>query len=115
MSIHRKNIWLFLLVDSLVITLSLFGSYLLRFDFAIPEEVILNAYYFLVVVLFSKLSINIILNVYSGLWRYTSITDLLNIIKASTAGTILSATLIFYCIPFLSSKVFLSIESILFK
>ncbi len=104
MSIRRKNIWLFLLADSLVITLSLFGAYLLRFDFLIPKDLISNAYYFLVVLLFSKLSVNVVFNVYSGLWKYTSVADLLNIIKASSAGTILSAALTlmvlgFFAIP----------------
>jgi len=104
MNMRRKNIWLFLLVDSFVITLSLIGAYLLRFDFFIPKEIISNAYYFLVVLLFSKLSVNVVFNVYRGLWRYTSVADLLNIVKASSAGTILSAALTlivlgFFAIP----------------
>ena len=52
-----------------------------------------GAIYFFVVSLFSKLAVNVVLNVYSGLWRYTSFNDLLSILKASTAGTILSAAL----------------------
>ena len=104
MNMRRKNIWLFLLADSFVITLSLLGAYLLRFDFLIPKEFISNAYYFLVVLLFSKLSVNVVFNIYSGLWRYTSVSDLLNIIKASSAGTVLSAALTllvlgFFAIP----------------
>ena len=93
MSILRKNIWILLLTDSLVIILSLIGAYLLRFDFTIPSSMLPNAYYFLGVLLFSKISVNIVFSVYRGLWRYTSVTDLINIIKASSAGTILSAAL----------------------
>ena len=101
---RRKNIWLFILIDAFVIALSLIGAYLLRFDFLIPAEFISNAYYFLIVLLFSKLSVNVVFNVYSGLWRYTSVPDLLNIIKASSAGTVLSAALTlmvlgFFAIP----------------
>jgi len=101
---RRKNIWLFLLADFFVIVLSLIGAYLLRFDFIIPKELISNAYYFLVVLLFSKLSVNVVFNIYSGLWRYTSVTDLMNIVKASSAGTLLSAALTllvlgFFAIP----------------
>jgi len=104
MIIRRKNIWIFLLVDTIVITLSIIGSYLLRFDFVIPKEAISNAYYFLLVLLFSKLSVNVVFKIYRGLWRYTSVTDLLNIIKASSAGTILSVALTmmvlgFFAIP----------------
>ena len=93
MIFKRKNIWLFIFIDTFVIALSLFGSYLLRFDFVVPKELIPGATYFFVVLLFSKLAVNIALNVYSGLWRYISFNDLLNILKATTAGTILSAAL----------------------
>ena len=93
MSILRKNIWALLLADSLVIVLSLFGSYLLRFDFSIPRSMLPNFYYFLIVLIFSKISVNIVFKVYSGLWRYTSVADLINIVKASSAGTIVSAAL----------------------
>ena len=102
MSMRRKNIWLFLFIDSIVILLSLIGAYMLRFDFVIPKELITNGSYFLVVLLFSKLSINVVFKVYSGLWRYTSIADLLNIIKASTAGTVLSAALTLLVLGFIA-------------
>tara|TARA_B100001094_G_C18192798_1_gene808459 strand:- start:1613 stop:3511 length:1899 start_codon:yes stop_codon:yes gene_type:complete len=93
MSILRKNIWILLLVDFIVICASLIGAYLLRFDFSVPKQLLPNAYYFLAVLVFSKLSVNIVFKVYSGLWRYTSVRDLINIIKASSAGTIFSAAL----------------------
>ena len=93
MSVLRKNIWVLLLADSFVIILSLVGAYLLRFDFSIPNSMFPNAYYFFGVLLFSKISANIIFRVYRGLWRYTSVRDLINIVKASSAGTILSAAL----------------------
>ena len=102
MSMRRKNIWLFILFDAFVIVMSLIFSYLLRFDFIIPKEVVSNASYFLVVLLFSKLSVNVVFNVYSGLWKYTSIPDLLNIIKASSAGTILSAALAVMVLGFIA-------------
>ena len=93
MIFKRKNIWLFIFIDSFVIALSVVGSYLLRFDFIIPKELLQGASYFFVVSIFSKLAVNVVLNVYSGLWRYTSFNDLLNILKASTSGTTLSAAL----------------------
>ena len=93
MSVLRKNIWALLLIDFLVITLSLFGAYLLRFDFLIPSSFYQNFLPLLGVLLFSKISVNIVFKVYRGLWRYTSVTDLINLIKSSSAGTILSAAL----------------------
>ena len=93
MSVLRKNIWVLLLVDSLVIIFSIIGSYLLRFDFSIPKPMFQNIYYLIGVMLFSKISVNIVFRAYKGLWRYTSVRDLINIIKASSAGTVLSAAL----------------------
>ena len=91
MIFKRKNIWVFIFIDSFVIILSVIGSYLLRFDFIIQKSLFKGLFF--VVSLFFKLAVNVVLNVYSGLWRYTSFNDLLNILKASTAGTILSAAL----------------------
>ena len=102
MIFKRKNIWLFIFIDSFVIALSVICSYLLRFDFVIPKELLQGAAYFFVVSLFSKLAVNVVLNVYSGLWRYTSFNDLLNILKASTAGTILTAALSLMVLGFFS-------------
>tara|TARA_B100001094_G_C18156987_1_gene787045 strand:+ start:34 stop:1932 length:1899 start_codon:yes stop_codon:yes gene_type:complete len=93
MSVLRKNIWALLLIDFLVITLSLFSAYLLRFDFLIPSSFYQNFLPLLGVFLFSKISVNIVFKVYRGLWRYTSVTDLINLIKSSSAGTVLSAAL----------------------
>jgi len=89
--LRRKNVWLLLLADSFVISLSAFGAYLLRFDFQIPEFHFSSLYTILVILIFSKLSINVFTNIYSGLWRYTSVSDLISIVKSSTFGTIISA------------------------
>ena len=89
--LRRKNIWLFLLIDLIVIACSAYGSYLLRFDFQFPSQFYSSFYTLLIVLIFTKLSINVFENIYSGLWRYTSVTDLISIVKASTLGTIISA------------------------
>ena len=88
---RRKNVWLFFLVDTCIISFSIFGAFLLRFDFTFPREYYGSFYTLLVVFIFSKLSINVFTNIYSGLWRYTSVSDLISIVKSSTLGTIVSA------------------------
>ena len=93
--LRRKNVWLFILIDVIVISLSIFGSYLLRFDFDFPKDLFNNFYTLLLVFIFSKLSINVFSNIYSGLWRYTSVNDLITIVKSSTLGTILSTAVSF--------------------
>ena len=89
---NRRNIWVFLLLDISVIVSSLFFSYLLRFDFIIPTEFFNDIFYLSIIFIFSKLSIHIFFNVYSGMWRFTSLPDLINIIKSNSVGTLLSVS-----------------------
>jgi len=89
--LRRKNVWLFLLVDSFVVSISAYGSFLLRFDFKFPQYLSNSFYTLLVILIFTKLSINVFSNIYSGLWRYTSVSDLISIVKSSTLGTVISA------------------------
>ena len=93
--LRRKNVWLFILADIFIICLSAYGSYLLRFDFIFPYEFLSSFYTLLLVLIFSKLSINVFSNIYSGLWRYTSVNDLISIVKASTLGSIVSTAVSF--------------------
>lgn len=80
---------LFLTTDLLSIAISLFFSILLRYDFQFPIE--LKSYFFSTfsVAIVIKLSSFLAFGMYKGLWRYTSISDLVNIIKASSLGTLL--------------------------
>ena len=80
---------LFLTIDLLSIAISLFFSILLRYDFQFPVE--LKSYFFSTfsVAIVIKLSSFLAFGMYKGLWRYTSISDLVNIIKASSLGTLL--------------------------
>ena len=87
---NRRNIWFFLSFDIIAVMLSLYLSFLLRFDFQLPKEHYNDIYYLFLVFIFSKLSINIFYNVYSGLWRFTSLPDLINIVKSNTIGTMLA-------------------------
>ena len=93
--LRRKNVWVFILIDVFIICLSAYGSYLLRFDFKFPKELLNSFYTLLLVLVFSKLSINVFSNIYSGLWRYTSVNDLISIVRATTFGSILSSSVTF--------------------
>tara|TARA_Y100001970_G_scaffold281852_1_gene393469 strand:- start:1735 stop:3636 length:1902 start_codon:yes stop_codon:yes gene_type:complete len=93
--LRRKNVWLFILADVFIVCFSAYGSYLLRFDFEIPKEYFSSFYTLLLVLIFSKLSLNVFSNIYSGLWRYTSVNDLISIIKSSTLGSIISTAVVF--------------------
>jgi len=67
---------------------SLFISHLLRFDFLIPQQQLHLLLWILPFVLLTKVISFFYFDLYRGMWRFTSITDLFNIIKGSTISTL---------------------------
>ena len=80
----------FISVDFILIPISLIGAFLLRFDFMIPSTVFGLLKHYIPILLFTKLTSFAAFGLYRGMWRYTSISDLINIIKASAMGTLLA-------------------------
>lgn len=78
----------FLLIDSIAVIVSFFTAFLLRFDFTIPSDY--NSFYlaWLPVFLLIKLTSNQLFGLYRGIWRYTSLWDIINIGKASVVATL---------------------------
>ena len=93
-NILRKNIWLFLSTDILIIGLSLYLSYALRFDFAIPDYYLNDLGYVFIILLFSKISSFLFFKLYKGMWRFTSISDLINVLKATFIASLFSISVI---------------------
>ena len=85
-----RNIFVFFLVDICLVLGALFIAFLLRFDFAIPEYLIDNLFTYIPVILFAKLTSFFIFGLYRGMWRYTSISDFISIVQASSFGSLLS-------------------------
>ena len=92
--ILKKNIWLFISIDVLVICSSLFLSYALRFDFVIPAQYFVEIKYVLIILLFSKISTFLFFNLYKGIWRFTSIADLINVVKSSFVASLFAIAVI---------------------
>ena len=84
-----KNFFVILGIDTLLLTCSLYIAYLVRFDFNIPHQNIISFFWILPFVLGIKIASFFYFDLYRGMWRYTSVADLLNVIKASTITTLL--------------------------
>lgn len=105
---HKRRVFEVIL-DASLITLSYYGSYALLFDSfentdhwqwflkSLPILIVLNLFAFLVV------------GVYRGLWRYTSVRDFVTFFKAVALGSILSllVILLFYRFQGFSRAVFI--------
>ena len=76
------NLFIILGIDILLLSISHYGAHLVRFDFNIPAAEMNRAIRILPVVLLIKLICFYFFDLYRGMWRYTSIYDLLNVIKA---------------------------------
>ena len=75
-------------VDLLVIVFSFFGAFLLRFDFTLPGDYSSFYLVWLPIFIVLKLSIFYFFGLYKVLWRFTSIWELLKIVKAVTFGSV---------------------------
>ena len=83
-----KNFFLILATDTLFLICSLYFAHLVRFDFDIPQQYLMSFLGILPFVLVVKIASFFYLDLYRGMWRYTSVADLINIIKASTISTL---------------------------
>ena len=107
--IFYKNFLIVFFADVLLLAAAFIGSYLIRFEFNIPLYFLSLLKRMLPWVVLAKLSCFYFFGLYRGMWRYTSIADLLNIIKASTVATLLIVSLILFKSRFIghSRSVFL--------
>ncbi len=85
---------LILLADISAIMLSLYLAFLLRFDFEIPGQFIEPLLVALPLFIAVKLPLFFAFRMYQGMWRYTSFSDILNVLKANIAGTCLLVVIV---------------------
>lgn len=74
--------YLIFVMDLLIFASSWYGAYLIRFDFSPPQIWVQSALDLMPLILSVKICLFIYFRLYRGMWRYTSISDLINIIKA---------------------------------
>ena len=90
----------FLLIDSSALIFSFFVAFLLRFDFSIPAEYLNLSLLWLPVFIAVKLSSFAFFGLYRGIWRYTSLWDILNISKAVLSASIIVILLFGFSVGF---------------
>ncbi|MBU3937717.1 MAG: polysaccharide biosynthesis protein, partial [Proteobacteria bacterium] len=80
--LRKLNFWIVLGVDLLLLVAAHLLAYVIRFDGAVPQEQRANIATALGFLLPAKLVLFHLFGLYRGMWRYTSLADLLNILKA---------------------------------
>ena len=102
--IHKffnKNFLIIFVVDVLLLAAALYDAFLIRFEFNIPPFYLDLFLRMLPYVIVTKIACLYFFDLYRGMWRYTSISDLLNIIKAATASSLLITLFIAFKMRFI--------------
>lgn len=83
-----RNLFLILMLDMLFLCCSFYLAHLIRFDFNIPHWAMDGLKKMLPYVLGLKFFCFYFFDLYKGMWRYTGLNDLMNIVKASTIASL---------------------------
>ena len=97
----NKNFLIIFIVDLLLLGAALYDAFLIRFEFNIPPFYLDLFLRMLPYVIVTKIACLYFFDLYRGMWRYTSISDLLNIIKAATASSLLITLFIAFKMRFI--------------
>ncbi len=105
----NKNFIIIFLADLVLLTAALYSSLLIRFEFSSPSYFLVSFIEMLPYALLTKIACFYFFDLYRGMWRYTSISDLLNIIKAAAVSSLLIVAFIAFRTRFIgySRSVFL--------
>jgi len=97
----HKNFFIILFIDVFLLATTWYVSHLVRFDFDIPPVNWIVSKRILPLMLLTKTITFYFFDLYRGMWRYTSIADLLNVIKASSFSSLLIISFVLFSTRFL--------------
>ncbi len=81
-------------VDFIIVALSVVAAYALRFDFVITPAMFNYVLFIVALAIPVKLLTFVGFGLYRGMYRFTSVWDLLRILKATTVATVLLFSII---------------------
>jgi FlaA1/EpsC-like NDP-sugar epimerase len=82
-------------MDFILLSLAWYGAFLVRFDFDIPSQYFVAFKNVFALIIITKMISFYLFDIYRGMWRYTSIADLLNIIRATSIATLFVVGVVF--------------------
>jgi FlaA1/EpsC-like NDP-sugar epimerase len=78
----RSNLLAMVLLDAVLVLGCFYLAFLIRFEFSIPQKELVYFQRIWYLVLSIKLATFLVFKLYRGMWRYTSLVDLMNVAKA---------------------------------
>ncbi len=91
-----RNLILVLLVDVCLIVSAIVLAYMIRFDFNVPDIMRTGLKQSIALVIFVKMPVFYVFKMYRGMWRYTSSSDVISVIKASILSTLLMTAIVLF-------------------
>ena len=89
---RMPHILLFVLIDMFALLISSMFSVWLRFDFGfVPDPYLVNAYQYFIIDFLIILIVFLIFKLYTSVWRYASVLELINIISACSLSELIMA------------------------
>ncbi len=81
--------WIIFLIDTFLVVFSLFASYMLRFEFTIPEVEVGPLIFAFPIYMLIRISSFLIWKTYAGIIRYSGTEDSIRVIRAMLTGTLI--------------------------
>lgn len=94
--IFYKNFFIIFVFDILLVAFSWYFAYLLRFNFSIPQNTFITFQRILPLIIVIKILTFYLFNLYQGMWRYTSLIDLANILKAGSVASLIIIIMVLF-------------------
>ena len=93
-NLRNINLWITFTIDLLIVSVAYYVAYLIRFEAAVsPSD--LHAFRSTVFwIIFVYPATFVCFKLYNGMWRYTSLFDAVNLLKAVVAATILTMVMV---------------------
>ena len=91
-----KNFYFIFILDIVFVAFSWYFSHLLRFNFSLTPDTIYFIKRILPLIIIIKITVFYLFDLYRGMWRYTSLTDLVDILKAGSIASLIILFLIFF-------------------
>ena len=95
-----RNLFFILALDIFLVALAFYFAHLIRFDFNIPKWAFDNLLSLIVYCSLIKIACFFVFDLYRGMWRYTSLTDLINVGKASIVSSVCVILFVLYTTGF---------------
>jgi len=86
---RSKNFYLVFVIDIALVTLSWWLAFAVRLDFVIPDHYHKALWQLMPLILVVKMVVFFAFSLYQGMWRFTSLFDLVNVVKAVMFSTLI--------------------------